>query len=134
MGFSHNELFQDKEYIETIHMVMDLKGIVPVVGTVLYNVNTRECTMEEKCYSAASSLLSMLTEFGDLKRLAFTGIFGENVMKCSLVGFKSTGKDGKGKMLLLFEFVYSIKKVLYPKDIGQKQRCIASCGMWGRGK
>ncbi len=27
-------------------------------------------------------------------------------------------------------FVYSIKKVLYPKDIGQKQRCIASCGMW----
>ncbi len=45
MGFSHNELFQDKEYIETIHMVMDLKGIVPVVGTVLYNVNTRECTM-----------------------------------------------------------------------------------------
>ncbi len=51
-------------------------------------------------------------------------------MKCSLIGFKSTGKDGKGKMLLLFEFVYSIKKVLYPKDIGQKQRCIASCGMW----
>ncbi len=47
MGFSHNELFQDKEYIETIHMVMDLKGIVPVVGTVLYNVNTRECTIEK---------------------------------------------------------------------------------------
>ncbi len=45
MGFSHNELFQDKEYLEAIHMVMDLKGIVPVVGTVLYNVNTRECTM-----------------------------------------------------------------------------------------
>ena len=69
MGFSHNELFQDKEYIETIHMVMDLKGIVPVVGTVLSNVNTRECTMEEKCYSAASSLLSMLPESGGLKRL-----------------------------------------------------------------
>ena len=69
MGFSHNELFQDKEYIETIHMVMDLKGIVPVVGTVLYNVNTRECTMEEKCYNAASSLLSMLPESGGLKRL-----------------------------------------------------------------
>ena len=50
-------------------MVMDLKGIVPVVGTVLYNVNTRECTMEEKCYSAASSLLSMLPESGGLKRL-----------------------------------------------------------------
>ena len=45
MGFSHNELFQYKEYLEAIHMVMDLKGIVPVVGTVLYNVNTRECTM-----------------------------------------------------------------------------------------
>ncbi len=45
MGFSHSELFQDKEYLEAIHMVMDLKGIVPVVGTVLYNVNTRECTM-----------------------------------------------------------------------------------------
>ncbi len=69
MGFSHNELFQDKEYIETIHMVMDLKGIVPVVGTVLYNVNTRECTMEEKCYNATSSLLSMLPESGGLKRL-----------------------------------------------------------------
>ncbi len=69
MGFSHNELFQDKEYIEIIHMVMDLKGIVPVVGTVLYKVNTKKCTMEEKWYNAMSSLLSMLTEFGDLKRL-----------------------------------------------------------------
>jgi hypothetical protein len=50
-------------------MVMDLKGIVPVVGTVLYKVNTKKCTMEEKWYNAMSSLLSMLTEFGDLKRL-----------------------------------------------------------------
>ena len=69
MGFSHSELFQDKEYLEAIHMVMDLKGIVPVVGTVLYKVNTKKCTMEEKWYNAMSSLLSMLTEFGDLKRL-----------------------------------------------------------------
>ncbi len=69
MGFSHSELFQDKEYIEAIHMVMDLKGIVPVVGTVLYKVNTKKCTMEEKWYNAMSSLLSMLTEFGGLKRL-----------------------------------------------------------------
>ena len=69
MGFSHNELFQDKEYIEIIHMVMDLKGIVPVVGTVLYKVNTEECTMEEKWYNAMSSLLSMFPGFGDLKRL-----------------------------------------------------------------
>ena len=28
MGFLRSELFQDKEYIEAIHMVMDLKGIV----------------------------------------------------------------------------------------------------------
>ena len=69
MGFLRSELFQDKEYIEAIHMVMDLKGIVPVVGTVLYKVNTKKCTMEEKWYNAMSSLLSMLTEFGDLKRL-----------------------------------------------------------------
>ena len=69
MGFSHNELFQDKEYLEAIHMVMDLKGIVPVVGTVLYKVNTEECTMEEKWYNAMSSLLSMLPESGGLKRL-----------------------------------------------------------------
>ena len=69
MGFSHSELFQDKEYLEAIHMVMDLNGIVPVVGTVLYKVNTKKCTMEEKWYNAMSSLLSMLTEFGDLKRL-----------------------------------------------------------------
>ena len=47
MGFSHSELFQDKEYLEAIHMVMDLKGIVPVVGTVLYKVNTEECTIEK---------------------------------------------------------------------------------------
>ena len=69
MGFLRSELFQDKEYIEAIHMVMDLKGIVPVVGTVLYKVNTKKCTMEEKWYNAMSSLLLMLTEFGDLKRL-----------------------------------------------------------------
>ena len=69
MGFSHSELFQDKEYLEAIHMVMDLKGIVPVVGTVLYKVNTEECTMEEKWYNAMSSLLSMFPGFGDLKRL-----------------------------------------------------------------
>ena len=69
MGFSHSELFQDKEYLEAIHMVMDLKGIVPVVGTVLYKVNTEECTMEEKWYSATSGLLSMLPKFGGLKRL-----------------------------------------------------------------
>ncbi len=69
MGFSHNELFQDKEYLEAIHMVMDLKGIVPVVGTVLCKVNTEECTMEEKWYSATSGLLSMLPKFGGLKRL-----------------------------------------------------------------
>lgn len=69
MGFSYSELFQDKEYLEAIHMVMDLKGIVPVVGTVLYKVNTDECIMEEKWYSAASGLLSMIPEFGDLKRL-----------------------------------------------------------------
>ena len=69
MGFSHSELFQDKEYLEAIHMVMDLKGIVPVVGTVLCKVNTEECTMEEKWYSATSGLLSMLSKFGGLKRL-----------------------------------------------------------------
>ena len=69
MGFSHSELFQDKEYLEAIHMVMDLKGIVPVVGTVLCKVNTEECTMEEKWYSATSGLLSMLPKFGGLKRL-----------------------------------------------------------------
>ena len=69
MGFLRSELFQDKEYIEAIHMVMDLKGIVPVVGTVLYKVNTEECTMEEKWYNAMSSLLSMFPGFGDLKRL-----------------------------------------------------------------
>ncbi len=69
MGFLRSELFQDKEYIEAIHMVMDLKGIVPVVGTVLYKVNTKKCTMEEKWYSAASGLLSMLPKFGGLKRL-----------------------------------------------------------------
>ncbi len=69
MGFLRSELFQDKEYIEAIHMVMDLKGIVPVVGTVLYKVNTKKCTMEEKWYNAMSSLLSMLPESGGLKRL-----------------------------------------------------------------
>ncbi len=69
MGFSHSELFQDKEYLEAIHMVMDLNGIVPVVGTVLCKVNTEECTMEEKWYSTASGLLSMLPKFGGLKRL-----------------------------------------------------------------
>ena len=76
MGFSHSELFQDKEYLEAIHMVMDLKGIVPVVGTVLYKVNTKKCTMEEKWYNAMSSLLSMLTEFGDLKKIRKESIYG----------------------------------------------------------
>ena len=69
MGFLRSELFQDKEYIEAIHMVMDLKGIVPVVGTVLYKVNTDEFTMEEMWYNAMSSLLWMFPGFGDLTRL-----------------------------------------------------------------
>lgn len=108
MGFSHSELFQDKEYLEAIHMVMDLKGIVPVVGTVLYKVNIDECTMKKKCYSVAFSVLSVIPEFGDLKRLGKKVSIAINSRKENI---KIIGALNKARnMELLFGMFYGNAK------------------------
>ena len=120
MGFLRSELFQDKEYIEAIHMVMDLKGIVPVVGTVLCKVNTEECTMEEKWYSAASGLLSMLPKFGGLKRLEKKVSIAINSRKENI---KVIGALNKARnMELLFGMFYGnaktgAKGIEKPRDV-----------------